>query len=117
MKAVRKLAPKTFKVIVKKPGKRLGMAIDLTYLRASMVVDLLVNEETLRRRDLRLSAMRDELGSLKARFEDTFDDDEWAVRQGLCDLISAGNRRRDEEVLDGGEAGDAIGRSFHQLTG
>ncbi|KAH6711232.1 hypothetical protein BKA61DRAFT_111889 [Leptodontidium sp. MPI-SDFR-AT-0119] len=106
MKAVRNLTPKTFKVVVKKPGKRLGIVIDLTCLRISAVEDnLLANEETFRRRDLKLGVIRDELKGLKARFEDVFEDDEWAVREGICDLISARNGRQGEDVLDGGEAG------------
>ena len=98
MKAVRKLAPKTFKIVVKKPGKKkLGMKIDLTYLRVGTVEDnRIANEDTLMLREMRTSIMREELRGLKERFEEVFEDDEWAVREGKCELISAKNGRREE---------------------
>ncbi|KAH7336497.1 hypothetical protein BKA65DRAFT_596474 [Rhexocercosporidium sp. MPI-PUGE-AT-0058] len=103
MKAVRILAPKTFKVVVKKLGKkRLGMVVDLTYLRIGTAKDdLIANEYTLRLRATRLKAMRDELKGLKERFEEVFEDDERAIREGRCEVISAGNGGRDDNVLDG----------------
>ncbi|KAK0109620.1 hypothetical protein ONS95_002301 [Cadophora gregata] len=115
MKAVRALAPKTFKIVVKKPGKKkLGIEIDLTYLRVGTVEDnQLANEETLRLREIRARAMNDELRTLKERFEEVFEDDDWAVREGKCMLISAGNGRRGQNDLQGlaGFGGSASGVS------
>ncbi|KAG4425919.1 hypothetical protein IFR04_000863 [Cadophora malorum] len=98
VKAVRKLAPRIFKIVVKKPGKKkLGIEIDLSYLRIGTVEDnRIANEETLILREMRTRAMREELEGLKERFEEVFEDDESAVREGKCELISAGNGRRDE---------------------
>ncbi|KAH7409118.1 hypothetical protein BKA64DRAFT_387991 [Cadophora sp. MPI-SDFR-AT-0126] len=98
MTAVRKLSPRIFKIIMKKPrNRRLGMEIDLTYLRIGTAKDdLIANEETLRTREIRTKAMDIELRGLKEKFEEVFEDDDWAVRQGKCVLISTENGSRDE---------------------
>ncbi|KAG4436241.1 hypothetical protein IFR05_008260 [Cadophora sp. M221] len=109
MTAVRKLAPRTLKVIIKKSGgKRLGIVVDLAYLRIETAL-LIPNEEMLSRRDLRLSAIRNKLNGLKVSFENIFDDDEWAIREGICELISTG--RRDEIALDGITHGGEVGNA------
>ncbi|PBP25142.1 hypothetical protein BUE80_DR004011 [Diplocarpon rosae] len=77
MQAVRKLAPKRFKVVVTESGKStLGMELDLTYLRVGTIADnLLTNEETLKLRDARLGVLKQELMALKGRFEKMFEAD------------------------------------------
>ncbi|KAI9046575.1 hypothetical protein LZ554_009319 [Drepanopeziza brunnea f. sp. 'monogermtubi'] len=93
MRAVCRLAPRKLVVVVKKTGKkRLGMELDLTYLRVGTVEDnLMANEETLKIRKARSGALEKELVGLKDRFEEIFEDDEGAVREGKCWLISTGN--------------------------
>ncbi|PBP20908.1 hypothetical protein BUE80_DR008342 [Diplocarpon rosae] len=77
MRAVRKLAPKKFKVVVTESGKStLGMELDLTYLRLGTVTDNpLANEETLKLRGARLGVLKQELMALKSRFEKMFEAD------------------------------------------
>ncbi|EKD14102.1 uncharacterized protein L3040_007897 [Drepanopeziza brunnea f. sp. 'multigermtubi'] len=93
MRAVCRLAPKKLVVVVKKTSKkRLGMELDLTYLRVGTVEDnLMANEETLKIRKARSGTLKKELVGFKDRFEEIFEDDECAVREGKCWLISTGN--------------------------
>lgn len=104
MGAVRKLAPRTFKVVVKKAGKKkLGMQVDLTYLRVGTEEDnALKIEETLKLRNAHAKHMEEELLSLKDRFEEIFENDEWAVSEGKCSVISSGDSRveRNDEMVN-----------------
>lgn len=100
MEAVRRLAPKTFRVVVKKSGnKKLGMDLDLTPLRTGTFKDnILANEETMNIRGARLSALRRELLGLKNRFEEVFDNENEAVSQGICYLISTEGKGTSDDL-------------------
>jgi hypothetical protein len=104
MTAVRNLAPKILNVIVKKSGnKRLLMTIDMTYHQAGAEGTMLTNMETIRLAQAKASMVDEGLLKLKERFEEIFEDDEWAILEGKCRLLSAG------EKVPGGGGDDGIG--------
>ncbi|CZT02518.1 hypothetical protein WAI453_002071 [Rhynchosporium graminicola] len=102
MRAVCKLAPKTFKIVVKKPRKmKLGIEIDLTILRNWDGDEGICDQEALRIRKEKVKILTEELEGLKRRFEEVFEDDELALRKGLCEMISPRDMGRDEDDLVG----------------
>ena len=84
MEALRELAPRNLKVIIKKgPTKKLTMAVDLKYLNASSPHEpRLVNPVTWEMLLMKERVLSCEIKELKNRFEEVFEDDEWAVQLG-----------------------------------
>ncbi len=93
MEAVRNLHPKRLNIVVKKSGgKRLLMSVDMTYHRASFEETPLANPETIRLAKAKADIVREELLGLKDRFEEIFEDDEWALECGKCRMLEDGER-------------------------
>jgi hypothetical protein len=90
MTAVRRLNPKKLQIVIKKSGKRLLISIDMTYHQAGLEETPLVNTETIRMLHAKATVVDDELLGLKNRFEEIFDDEEWALHEGMCRLLSDG---------------------------
>lgn len=126
MAAIRKLAPKEFKIIVKKAGeeapKRLEMIVNLKYLRSgNQELGPLVNPLTLKWASERAKLVEKELRGMKERFEEIFEDDKAAVERGKCRLVTPEvvvieDREpsattpsvADEESREGSEEGSAV---------
>jgi hypothetical protein len=93
MEAVRNLHPKTLNIVVKKSGgKRFLMSVDMTYHRAGFEETPLANTETIRLAKAKAGMVKEELLGLKDRFEEIFEDDEWALQCGKCRLLEDGER-------------------------
>jgi hypothetical protein len=88
MTAIRNLGPKVLNVVVKKSGKRLLMSVDMTYFQAVSGETLLANVETVRLAQAKAGMVNEELFGLKERFEEIFEDEECALREGKCRLLS-----------------------------
>jgi hypothetical protein len=107
MTAIRKLAPRLLKIIIKKIGlltrhveKRLEISIDLNYLQeGSQEKSLMANPETIQMAGLKEQAVHEELMGLKQRFEEIFENDEHAVHEGKCTLIYPNEKAKPSEKL------------------
>jgi len=102
MTAIRKLAPQLLKIVVKKGPKahvkRLEFSIDLTHLQAGSKENVLIaNPETIQMGRMREEAVHAELIGLKQRFEEIFEDDEWAINEGKCKLVSDNEKTKTTE--------------------
>jgi hypothetical protein len=102
MTAIRKLAPQLLEIVIKKGPKghvkRLEFSIDLTHLRASSQENVLMaNPETIQMGRMREEAVHAELIGLKQRFEEIFEDDEWAINKGKCKLVSDNEKTKTTE--------------------
>ncbi|KAE8452444.1 hypothetical protein EG329_000346 [Mollisiaceae sp. DMI_Dod_QoI] len=88
--AIRMLAPRMLKIVIKKGGsRRFGMEVDMRYLQAGQLeAGLLVNPETIRSRERNVRLVETQLMGLKERFEEAFEDDERAVAEGKCTLLA-----------------------------
>jgi hypothetical protein len=88
MQAVSKLCPRTLKVVVKKGSKKFGIEVDMWCLRMLMGGHWEgANEVGVRMAEDRGVMVREELGDLKARFKEVFEDDEAAVAMGRCKVL------------------------------
>lgn len=92
MIAVRMLAPRILKVIVKKgANRRFGMTVDMKYLHLGPLQEgPLANRESIRLRNAQIKWVEGQLMSLKARLEAIFDDEQRAVMEGLCFWLGDG---------------------------
>jgi hypothetical protein len=102
MTAIRKLAPQILKIVIKKGPKghvkRLEFSIDLTHLQASSQENVLMaNPETIQLGRMREEAVHAELIGLKERFEEIFEDDEEAINEGKCKIVSDNEKTKSTE--------------------
>jgi len=109
MTAIRQLAPKKLKVVIKKTGKRFLMSVDMTYHQADSELreTLLANTETFLLAKGKADMVDKELRGLKNKFEEVFEDDKWAVNEGLC--------RRLESVATSSTSGSGQSQSSSSL--
>ncbi|TVY34239.1 hypothetical protein LSUB1_G007561 [Lachnellula subtilissima] len=115
MQAISKLCPRTLKVVVKKGARRFGIEVDMWGLKILMRGHWEgANEVGVQMAEDRGVMVREELGDLRARFEEVFEDDGVAVAVGRCTVLGEdegavkvghGQLRVQEGVdLDGGRA-------------
>jgi hypothetical protein len=102
MTTIRKLAPQLLKIVIKKGPKghvkRLEFSIDLTHLQAGSQENVLMaNPETIQMGRMREEAVHAELIGLKQRFEEIFEDDEWAINEGKSKLVSDNEKTKTSE--------------------
>jgi len=88
MQAVSKLCPRMLKIVVKKGGKKFGIEVDMWSLRMLMGGHWEgANEVGARMAEDMGVMVREELGGLKTRFEEVFEDNEAAVAMGRCKVL------------------------------
>jgi len=76
----------------------LEFSIDLTHLQAGSQENVLMaNPETIQMGRMREEAVHAELIGLKQRFEEIFEDDEWAINEGKCKLVSDNEKTKTTE--------------------
>lgn len=88
MQAISTLCPRTLKVVIKKGARRFGIEVDMWGLKMLMRGHWAgVNEVGAQMAEDRGVMVREELGDLRARFEEVFEDDTVAVAVGRCTVL------------------------------
>ncbi|TVY39936.1 hypothetical protein LOCC1_G005842 [Lachnellula occidentalis] len=88
MQAICKLCPRRLKVVVKKGTRRFGIEVDMWGLKMLMAGHWEgANEIGVRMAEDRGLMVREELGDLRTRFEEVFEDDGVAVAVGRCHVL------------------------------
>jgi hypothetical protein len=89
MTAIRGLAPRVLKIVVKKGGmRRFGMQVETKYLQLDPLQEgPLANRESIRLRKAQIKWVEHQLMFLKTRLECIFQDDRRAVMEGLCTVL------------------------------
>ncbi|KAF4632475.1 hypothetical protein G7Y89_g5652 [Cudoniella acicularis] len=116
MRAVQKLSPRVFRVVVRMQGKRVVLETDLKWLRikGNGLGVALENEETVKTRTKAVEATEAELMGLRERFEEVFEEAEEqakiakvnALANATANMAAAGNNRN----VVGGGGDDTSGR-------
>ncbi|TVY56212.1 hypothetical protein LCER1_G003413 [Lachnellula cervina] len=117
MQAISTLCPRTLKVVIKKGARRFGIEVDMWGLKMLMRGHWAgVNEVGAQMAEDRGVMVREELGDLRARFEEVFEDDAVAVAVGRCTVLgeeenAAKSSHGSEAMMDVGSLPSSVGSS------
>ncbi|TVY93108.1 hypothetical protein LAWI1_G002528, partial [Lachnellula willkommii] len=119
MQAISRLCPRTLKVVIKKGARRFGIEVDMWGLKMLMRGHWAgVNEVGARMAEDRGVMVREEVGDLRARFEEVFEDDGVAVAVGRCTVLGVEENAAKVRLgaLSGKDGGSLDGGSAASLT-